>query len=330
VTPDPVHLVVPPSIDDPTRPSGGNVYDRRVRVGLEGLGRTVHELTALDALDALPAGANVLVDGLVASAEPDRVVAQAGRLRLAVLVHLPWGHGSRAHRDAESAMLRSVAAVVTTSEWTRTWLVEEYAVPPERVTVAVPAADPADLAPGTPAGGGLLCVGAVTRTKGHDLLLDALAGVDGPWELTSVGSTDVDPGFAATVRQQAVRLGGRVTFTGPLLGADLDAAYRRADVLVLASRTETYGMVVTEALARGLPVLATDTGGVSEALGTTTDGRLPGLLVPADDVGALRDAVRCWLADPALRAGARRAARDRREVLPAWSDTAGRVAAALA
>jgi glycosyltransferase involved in cell wall biosynthesis len=330
VTLGPVHVVVPPSIDDPARPSGGNVYDRRVCAGLEALGRNVRELTALSALDTLPDGATVLVDGLVASAEPDRVVGYAGRLHVAVLVHLPWGHGSPAHREAEAAMLRSVAAVVTTSTWTRSWLVDEYAVPADRITVAVPGADPAALAPGTRSGSRLLCVGAVTRTKGHDLLLDALADLDLPWQLTCAGSTDVEPEFAAAMRERASGFGGRVALTGPLLGADLGAAYRGADLLVLSSRVETYGMVVTEALARGLPVLATGTGGVPEALGATPDGRVPGLLVPPEDAGALRDSLRRWLEDPALRASARLAARDRREALPPWSDTAARVAAALA
>jgi glycosyltransferase involved in cell wall biosynthesis len=326
---DPLHVVVPPSIDDPARPSGGNVYDRRVCAGLAALGWTLRELTSLGGLDALPDGAPVLVDGLVASAEPERVVEHAARLRVVVLVHLPWGHGSPEHRESEAAMLHRVAGVVTTSSWTRSWLVDEYAVPPDRITVAVPGADRADLAPGTRAGDRLLCVGAVTPTKGHDLLLDALAAIDLPWQLTCVGSTDVDPVFAAAIRQRAETLGGRVVLTGPLLGPDLDAAYRRADLLVLTSRVETYGMVVTEALAHGLPVIATETGGTPEALGRSTSGDLPGLLVPADDAAALGDALRRWLDDPALRARARRAANDRRGTLPSWADAAARVAAAL-
>jgi glycosyltransferase involved in cell wall biosynthesis len=326
----PVHVVVPSSIDDPARPSGGNVYDRRVCAGLAALGRTVRELTSLDGLGALPDGALALVDGLVASAEPDRVIEHAARLRLVVLVHLPWGHGSPEHREAEAAMLRSAAGVVTTSDWTRSWLVDEYAVPPDRITVAVPGADQAGLAPGTPSGGRLLCVGAVTPTKGHDLLLDALSAIDTPWRLTCVGSTDIDPGFATAIRQRAEALDDRVVLTGPLLGPDLDAAYRHADLLVLASRVETYGMVVTEALAHGLPVVATGTGGTPEALGRSATGDLPGLLVPVDDPEALGDALRRWLEDPALRARARQAARDRRRTLPSWSDAAARVAAALA
>jgi glycosyltransferase involved in cell wall biosynthesis len=326
---DVVHVVVPAWIDDPARPSGGNVYDRRVCAALETLGQEVHRVTSLSDLVALPDGSRVLVDGLLASAEPDRLVAHAARLRVVVLVHMPWGHGSAGHRGPEAAMLRSVAAVVTTSEWTRTWLVDQYAVPPDRITVAVPGADRAELAPGSPSGGRLLCVGAVTRTKGHDLLLDALAGIDTPWRLTCVGSMAVERDFATAIRERADGLDGRVVLTGPMHGTDLAAAYHRADVLVLPSRAETYGMVVTEALARGIPVVATRTGGTPEAVGRSASGDLPGLLVPPDDVPALRDALRRWLDDPALRARARAAAGDRRGRLPSWPEAAARIAAAL-
>ena len=107
----------------------------------------------------------------------------------------------------------------------------------------------------------------MTPHKGHDVLLDALATVaDLSWRCTCVGSLDRDPVFAAAVQRRATR-DGRVRFTGPRTGSELDRTYAAADLLVLASHAETYGMVVTEALARGVPVIATDVGGVSEALG---------------------------------------------------------------
>ena len=115
----------------------------------------------------------------------------------------------------------------------------------------------------------------MTPGKGHDVLLDALATVtDLSWRCACVGSLDRDPAFADALRRR-VRDGGladRVCFPGPRTGADLDRSYAAADLLVLASRAETYGMVVTEALARGLPVVATDVGGVPEALGTAPTG----------------------------------------------------------
>jgi glycosyltransferase involved in cell wall biosynthesis len=122
----------------------------------------------------------------------------------------------------------------------------------------------------------------------------------------------------------------RVRFSGPQTGADLDRSYATADLLVLPSRGESYGMVVAEALARGLPVVAAQVGGIPEALGRGAGGVRPGLLVPPDDPVALRDALRAWLEDGELRRRLRRAARERRDSLGDWSTTTSAVADALA
>jgi glycosyltransferase involved in cell wall biosynthesis len=122
---------------------------------------------------------------------------------------------------------------------------------------------------------------------------------------------------------------GRVRFSGPQSEADLARSYGAADVLVLPSRAETYAMVVTEALARGLPVIAAEVGGVPEALGYGAGGIRPGLLVPPDDPAALRDALRAWLEDADLRRRLRRAARERRTSLSRWSTTTSVVADVL-
>jgi glycosyltransferase involved in cell wall biosynthesis len=122
---------------------------------------------------------------------------------------------------------------------------------------------------------------------------------------------------------------GRVSFAGTRAGADLAASYAAADLLVLPSRVESYGMVVTEALSRGLPVVAAEVGGVPEALGHGADGARPGLLVPPGDSAALAAAIRSWLADAELRRWLRRAARQRRASLPAWASTTSELAGVL-
>ena len=150
------------------------------------------------------------------------------------------------------------------------------------------------------------------------MLLDALAtATDLSWRCACVGSLDRDPAFADGVRRATRNegLGDRVRFPGPRTGPELDRAYAAADLLVLASHAETYGMVVTEALARGLPVLAAEVGGVTEALGHGEDGTRPGLLVPPGDPAALGAALRAWLGDAELRGRLRRAARERRASL---------------
>jgi glycosyltransferase involved in cell wall biosynthesis len=348
-----VHVVVPESIDDPARPSGGNAYDRRVCRELAALGWAVHEHPMAGAwprpdaaahaalartVRRIPDGAVVLLDGLIASAAPEALMGQARRLRQVVLVHMPLGHRppddeAGAVRSRERAALAAAAAVVTTSAWTRRRLGELYALPADRMHVAEPGVDAAGLAPGTAAGDALLCVAAVTPDKGHDVLVDALAtATDLSWRCVCVGSLERDPAFAGGVRRATEKKGlhDRVRFPGPCAGPELDRAYAAADLLVLASHAETFGMVVTEALARGVPVLAADVGGVTEALGHADDGTRPGLLVAPGDPAALAGALRAWLGDAELRGRLRRAARERRAALRGWPATTSVVAGVLA
>ena len=348
-----VHAVVPEGIDDPARPSGGNAYDRKVCRGLAALGWEVHEHPIADAWPRLGAAGHgalartvreipdvavVLLDGLVACAAPEALVPHARRLRQVVLVHMPLGHRppddeAAAVRAREGEVLAAATAVVTTSPWTRDRLGELYALSADRLHAAEPGVDPARLAPGSAAGASLLCVAALTPDKGQDLLLDALAmATDLSWRCTCVGSLVRDPAFADGVRRRARHTGlrDRVSFAGPCTGRELDRAYAAADLLVLPSHAETYGMVVTEALSRGLPVIATDVGGVSEALGHGDDGARPGLLVPPGDPVALAAALRAWLEDAGLRDRLRLAARERRRKLRPWRATASAVASVLA
>jgi glycosyltransferase involved in cell wall biosynthesis len=348
-----VHVVVPEGIDDPARPSGGNTYDRHVCRGLAALGWAVHEHAVPGAwprrdepghsalaqtVRRIPDGALVLLDGLIASAAPEALVPHARRLRQVVLVHMPLGHRppdqeASAVRVRERDVLAAAAAVVTTSAWTGRRLGELYALPADRVNVAEPGVDAAGLAPGSAAGHSLLCVAALTPDKGHDVLLDGLATVaDLSWGCECVGSLVRDPAFAGGVRRRArdLGLGDRVRFPGPLTGDELDRAYAAADLLVLPSCAETYGMVVTEALARGVPVLATEVGGVTEALGHGDDGTRPGLLVRPGDPAAVGAALSAWLEDAELRSRLRRAARERRAKLRPWAATAAAVAGVLA
>lgn len=346
-----VHVVLPNDIDDPATPSGGNTYDRRVCRGLAALGWTVREHAVPGAwprpsdaeraglarvLADLPDGVVVLLDGLVASSAPDVLVTAARRLRLVVLVHMPLNDA------AEGEALATARAVVTTSHWTRSRLLVEYALPAERVHVATPGVDPAPPVPGSDSGARLLCVAAVTPHKGHDVLADALAKVaDLTWSCVCVGALNRDPAFVDRLRRRldGYGLADRVRLVGPRTGDALDAAYAAADLLVLASRGETYGMVVTEALARGIPVLATAANGLPEALGRAPDGSAPGILVepgaePADgaggpDAAALAAALRRWLTEPELRRELRRSALARRATLTGWAVTSELIANVL-
>lgn len=324
-----LHFLLPNDIDDPTNPSGGNRYDRRVSAGLTAAGWTVREYAIAgrwpladqaaqaavgQVLAGLPPDSLVLIDGLIAVRVPRQMASHTHRLRLVVLLH------AQLDDEEEAQALRFARAVVTTSEDSRQML--SFEVDADRIFVARPGVDRAPIATGTGTGTELLCVAAVTQEKGHDTLIRALSTVaELPWNCVCVGPLDRDRAFRRMRVEPLLEdtaLGDRIRFTGPLAEEDLDAAYDRADLLVLASRSETYGMVVTEALARGIPVLTTDEGGLRESVGTTRDGRVPGLVVDENDFA---ESLRQWLTDADLRDRLRQAAIARRPTLDGWPKT---------
>ena len=345
-----VHFVVPSTIDDLARPSGGNHYDRRVSGELAAAGWLVHEHKAAgawprpdveslqrlaDLLAAIPDGSTVLVDGLIASNTPEAMVPSARRLRVVVVLHtslveMSPPSGVAAARRREHAALSAAHGVVTTSRWARERLLGRYPLPARTVTVAEPGVAGAETAAPSPEGGRLVCVAAVAPHKGQDVVLGALAAIaDLDWRCRFVGA--IDESYADGLHRFAVDAGvdERIEFCGPLDRESLDGVYATSDLLLHASQHETYGMVVTEALARGVPVVATCVGGVREAMGLAPNGRRPGWLVPAGDRAAFASAIRGWLEHPKQRAELRAAALDRRQTLTSWATTAGQVAYAL-
>ena len=349
-----VHFVMPGGVDDPAVPSGGNAYDRRVSLDLAGFGWQVHK-HAVDGgwprpgasaraelartLRELPDDSIVLLDGLVACGVPEVVIPETERLQLAVLVHLPLGDergldpAVAAELDAqERDVLRAVPAVIATSDWAVRRLVSHHGLAPERVHVAAPGADIAPLASGTDGVSRLLCVASVTPRKGQHRLVEALAAAaDLPWSCVCVGGLGQDPEYVARLRTLIAEHGlqDRIQLAGPQAGAQLDATYAAADLMVLTSYAETYGMAVTEALARGIPVLATDVGGLPEAVGRAPDGGVPGILVPPEDPAALAVELRGWFGEADVRRRLKAAARGRRAALDGWATTARSLAGVL-
>ena len=346
-----VHVVVPEGFDNPGQPTGGNIYDRRVCAGLAEAGWEVLVATVAAAwpvpdsgaraeldriLSAIPDGEIALIDGLIASPTAAQLLPHAGRVSMTVLLHMPLAtaldrrHDASAQRS-ERVVLRAATSVVVTSEWTRQQVLRRYEIPPGRVHVARPGVDRvAD--PARPVRGHLICVGVLGRHKGQDLLVEALAELgDLDWHCVLAGSLDRDPDFVEYLQTRITRLGydHRVRLTGVLTGPALSHAYTTADLLVAPSRSETYGMTVTEALAHGLPVIATAVGGLPEALGSTADGTRPGQLITSCDPAALAAALRDWLGDERLRHRLRAAAGKRRSTLRGWEQTTQEIADAL-
>lgn len=334
---------------DPMTRTGGYEYDRRIVAGLRALGWNVrvHALggaypapsaaqraEAARRFAAIGDGARVLVDGLAFGALPEVAVAEAARLRLVALVHHPLAEetgltAAEAGRLAasERAALGAARRVVATSAPTAAALAR-YGVEPRRCVVVEPGTDPAPRARGSGAAiPVLLAVATLTPRKGHALLIEALAGLrDRAWRLECVGSDQRDAATAAALRARADALGlsDRIDFRGETGPEALAAAYDRADLFVSPSLYEGYGMALAEALARGLPVVATRTGAAAALVGEDA-----GLLVPPGDGAALRGALARLFDDrDRLRACAAGAARVRAR-LPRWEQACAALARAL-
>jgi glycosyltransferase involved in cell wall biosynthesis len=287
-------------------------------------------------VSAIPDGETVLIDGLIASPTAAQLLPHTRRIRMTVLLHMPLATAVDTHHDAsaersERIVLRTAAGVIVTSEWTRRQILTRYAIPACRVHVARPGVDRV-AAPARPVRGHLICVGVLGRHKGQDLLVEALADLaDRDWHCVLGGSLDRHPDFVEQLQTRITRLGygHRVRLSGVLTGAALSHAYTTADLLVAPSRSETYGMTVTEALAHGLPVIAAAVGGLPEALGSNADGTRPGQLIPPGDPAALAAALGDWLGDERHRHRLQGAARQRQSTLRSWEQTTQEIANAL-
>jgi glycosyltransferase involved in cell wall biosynthesis len=331
-------FVVPAGLEDPERVSGGNVVDRQLRDELAQLGWSVrmHEIDVDAAADADPVFTAadrgvLLVDGLVATRRPEAVEEAATRRPVVVLAHMvaaSFADADPSVVDAERRALGAAHTVIVVSRWTGDELVARAIVPRERVTVITPGVREAPAATGSPSGSALLCVGVVAPHKGQDTLIDALADLtaDVPWSCTIAGSQTTFPAFAERLARRADEAGisGRVALPGVLREDELHRVYRHADLLVAPSRTESHGLGIADALGRGIPVLASDVGGIPDAVA----GRAA-ILVPPGDVDAWSRMLGRWMTDPELRARLKRAALRGRGDLPRWRDAAVRVADTL-
>ena len=342
-------FVIPGDIDLPT---GGYGYDRRVLALLPSAGVEIEHIQLAGAypnpsdadLDAagrklaeLPASLPLLIDGLAFGAMPRDVVARIGQ-PIVALCHHPLAleaglpAAQQAHfRRTETAALVSARHVVATSSTTRQILVTDFAVPAAKITVAEPGTDPAPRATGSGTGDGtplhLLAVGSIVPRKGYDVLVRALAGLElRDWRLTIAGLDDRSPETTRAIRAAiaAAGLGDHITMIGAVGTAELDRLYAAADLFVMPSLFEGYGMVLGEAMARGLPIVCT-TGGA--AADTAPDAAA--LKVAPGDAVAFRNAVMRTLGDAALRQRMSDAAWAAGQHLPRWTDTARSIANVL-
>jgi glycosyltransferase involved in cell wall biosynthesis len=338
-----VTFAVPGSLDQPT---GGYRYDRRVIAGLRQRGCDVDVIdlgdgfprprqaaiaAALPRLQRVPAGQPIVVDGLALGVLPEAAAALRESHRLIALVHHPLALESglapaevQALRASERAALAAVSHVIVTSPATRRILAAEYGVPEGMITVALPGVERPGAAPQHVSAGdaadtvNLLAVGAVVPRKGYDVLIDAVALLTGlDWQLVIAGDCKRDQATASALAAAIARkrLQRRVCLTGAVSESELDGLYRGAQIFVLASRFEGYGMAYAEAIAHGLPVIGTRTGAIPD---TVPAGA--GILVPPDDAAALGAALRAMISQAWLREHCAKVARA--AAMPTWEAAA--------
>jgi len=337
----PLAFAVPGDLDTPT---GGYVYDKRMIAELRKLDWDVEVIdlgnefprpsdvasnAATKKLLALPQGMPLVIDGLAFGTMFVIARRLALRRKLVALVHHPLALESGLDRveatvlqKFERLALAAPGRVVATSHTTAGVLMSHYKVPARRLVVAPPGTDKAMPARGSGGTGplGLLSVGAVVPRKGYDVLIAALATLrELPWNLTVAGDRTRDPATAQRLEADIARLNltERVTLAGAVSNEQLDALYDGADLFVLPSRYEGYGMAFAAAIARGLPVIGTDAGAIPEAVSADA-----GILVPPDNVPALAAALYRLITDAGERGRLAAAARTAAAQLPTWAESA--------
>ncbi|XAS68505.1 glycosyltransferase family 4 protein [Micrococcaceae bacterium Sec5.7] len=366
-----IRLLVPANV---RHKSGGNVYNSRLARELATLGAVVELLPVegtwprasederrrlagvLGAAGAQPGDTNArgtnaradatttvtgnavtIVDGLIACGAPDELedAAVAGH-PVWILLHMPLAE----HPRLEARALRAAAGVICTSSSASARITKRHDI--HGVSVALPGTDPAALAAGSDPPH-LVAVAALLPNKDQLLTIAALARLtDLPWTAALVGSDSADPGYAGLIRAAIGHHGlqDRVRITGQLTGNRLEEEWGAADLSLLVSKAETFGLVVTESIARGIPVVVRGGTGAVEALalagaaGPTAEAgeragenqAWPGAAVVLDtDPAPLAALLRRWLTEPDIRDGWRLAAVRGRERLPRWDATARRV-----
>lgn len=325
--------------------TGGYAYDRRIIAELTRLGWDVEVIGAGDGfprpsirqkaeaesrLLAAPSDRPMVVDGLAFGVLPELALTLHRTRPLVALVHHPLGletglsdEESGQLLTSERAALSSTHSVVATSAWTGNLLIERFGVPPDRLSVILPGTDRAPFATGSRGDPlRLISVGAIGVRKSFDILVEALAALaDLSWHLTIVGDRERDAAAVARLDKSIARHGlrARIDCAGKVSPERLEALYAGADVFVLASRFEGYGMAFAEALAHGLPVIGT-TGGATPYTVPLTAGRL----APPGDVAGLTAALREVISDHDLRQRLAAGARDASTKLPTWSESAAK------
>ncbi|MEP3046786.1 MAG: glycosyltransferase family 4 protein [Roseibium sp.] len=324
-------------------PTGGYGYDRRIIAGLQTRGWEVETVSlgtgfpfpsketlanAGSILGDVSDNSLVVVDGLAFGAMPQTAQKLSGKMHLIALVHHPLCQENGLSLEkatklqaSENEALEYAEKVIVTSPATAQQVNELFGIPKGQISTIFPGTDipaPVDRKPSDIVK--LLSVGTVVRRKGYDLLFKALSGIPVQnWQLDIVGGIDVDPECHSSLFKMAeeLKLSDQISFHGSVPEQVLSDFYRAADIFVLASRYEGYGMAYTEAMAHGLPVIGSGAGAVEQTLASGA-----ALYCGVEDVDAVRTALHKLMSDPERRGYLADSARKAARKFPSWQDAA--------
>ncbi|WP_206597499.1 glycosyltransferase family 4 protein [Polycladidibacter stylochi] len=292
-------------------------------------------------LTDLPDNALVLVDGLAYGALPEVISIHAKRLNFITLVHHPLfleaGLGEKEQKalhSAEKLALQHAQFLITTSDETRKTVVKNFSYPYDKIVVIEPGLDlPAfaknpshfdhlrtrQTSASVPMR--LLCVGSVVARKDQLSLIKAVAGLPDvfenqkSWRLDIIGDLNFQPSYAQKMHEVVEELGlqNYVHLHGKVGEARLKSFYESADLFILPSHYEGYGMAFWEALSYGLPVIATYEGSVAAQL-----PREATLLFRAGNSQQLRQSIESLAATPSLLSAMSQAGHRECQKKPSW------------
>ncbi len=277
-----------------------------------------------------------LFDGLAYGAIPARLLS-ALKSPIVALVHHPLGLEDGLDAKQSESLLRAerdavafARHIIVTSHATANAVSELFGIAPSLITIAEPGVLLGPRAAGTPAGQPLhiVSVGAVTPRKGFLVLVDALYEVrDLAWRATIAGSLDRSQESVSALRAKIASYGleDRIELAGSMNESGISALYASGDMFALASQYEGYGMVFSEAMAHGLPIVASGEGAVRDTVSENA-----GLFCETGSAPAFAAGLRRMLSDQAFRVTKAQGAWDHGQTLPQWKDTARIIADVLA
>ena len=328
------------TVGDTSRLTGGYLYHARVFPKLQKEGIEVEEIVASGASSTEQEAAASRFGSRFDPRRYDVIVVDA----LARVVCAPWLDGWR-ESNPVVAMIHELPSVVAGCDAVLEWefeepllradrliavsnhgksVLERRGVQSERISVVSPGFDhlsPPDASVSRSSHEGspvhALCVAQWIPRKDILGLVRAWTSRDRLGAILElIGEKEIQPAYSASIHAAIEAYGSSIHVRGPVDDAMLKAAYEAADLFVLSSRYEGYGVVYAEALAHGLPVVACDVGPIPELV-----GKEAAVLVPPDDAEALSAALDLLLKDSALRRRMSAATRRRAEHLPHWKDT---------